>query len=130
MANETEIRPALTPEEWERETKADPTRGDTAAFLVRDGRAVYFIVRSHDTWRGEPYTGAMHVSPAQSFAIMALANAALPEDDPRKITRELLTVMRACIDRMDAHAELTDEWLRVFQRHFAQLEALLPPEGH
>ena len=82
-----EIQPALTREEWARERKDDPIRPGSAVFLDRSPEGiVHFVLRSHDTWRGERYTGAWLMYGARALPIMALANAALPEDDANRFT--------------------------------------------
>ncbi|MBA3836490.1 MAG: hypothetical protein C0499_02370, partial [Zymomonas sp.] len=75
------IPPALTKEEWANDMCAvGPARAD---FVFVDSG--YIGIRAHDTWRGEPYTGAVTSSPETLIALVAIANAALPDNDPRKI---------------------------------------------
>ena len=65
---------------------------------------------------------------------IALANAALTDDDPRKFTRDTVRALRAAIDRLEpgqpkAVIEHAEAWLRAtLVRHAAALESYLPPE--
>lgn len=104
MANETEIRPALTPEEW-----AD--------------------IRAH---------GLPNCCVANDFysevAQLAMANYALPDADPRKITRTDVEWLRKLLyDRGwedGKPGEDEPEWDQQRDALAAKLAALLPPEGH
>ena len=64
--------------------------------------------------------------PAEVFALMALANDALPEADPRKITREAVRLLRALtVDTWAGHRS-SEERARLATLATA-LDALLPP---
>lgn len=97
-----QIPPALTFEEWEAQTRQSPSLGESEQIFVdrRDGVA-YFGVRAHDTWRGQPYTGAVLASPRTMRAAIALANHALPDDDPRKITWAMVDAIREVVKNAD-----------------------------
>ncbi len=117
MANDT----ALTPEEW---------------------RAGEHTSRYAHVWRDygpdridvTPGKHSPHVSsidfPDDLCALIALANAALPDDDPRKITRADVTALRHidhssfCPEDPCTHGCDHAKALRVA----AKLAALLPPE--
>jgi hypothetical protein len=67
------IAPALEPEEWQH-------RRSGAVSVERVGDETHVVVR-------DPNGEVVSVSgPAEVFALMALANDALPDGDPRKIT--------------------------------------------
>jgi hypothetical protein len=97
-----EIAPALEPEEWRH-------RRCGAVSLDRVDAETHVVVRDPD---GEIVSVS---GPAEVFALMALANAALPDGDPRKITRELTQQLRA-------------EPAAVALKVASLLEKLLPPE--
>jgi hypothetical protein len=66
-------------------------------------------------------------------ALIALANAALPDSDPRKITREMVAAMRdaahSAESRHDRSGELVDyETQRQFEQWADALSSYLPPE--
>lgn len=77
MASETTIGPALTADEW---VRADQHARDAANYPAADNRRVMADL----AWVG-----------GRVDAVMALANAALPDGDPRKLTRETVRAMRA-----------------------------------
>lgn len=87
------IEPALTPEEWRDTDRA---------------------MRQH--------VGALPERADDLAQVIALANAALPDSDPRKITRE---DVRACRRETNDWFEDRDEMLRGLADRIA---ALLPPE--
>lgn len=89
-----DIEPALKAEEWDAEIRNTMPGRDESVFLARSGTVTHIGIRSQDTWRGEPYTGAIHASRSALAAVIALANAALPNSDPRKITREKVDALR------------------------------------
>lgn len=96
------IVPALTPEEW---ANADPTSlhgFDDGGIYVNMGRTI-----DERDVSGRP------------AALLALANAALPDDDPRKITREWLNSLRSLA------ADLPEPELADIAN---ALESYLPPE--
>lgn len=86
------IEPALTREEW--------------ASLEYDGRA-----RVYEAIEGLPPSTVLHVTDDLNVfgrddlpALIALANAALPADDPRKITRAHVALLR------DPHTQDCSMW--------------------
>jgi hypothetical protein len=76
------IPAALTPEQWAERTAVDQTREDGVPYIY-DGEFGVGV----DTY-------FMPVDPAEAIA---LANAALPDTDPRKITREMVDRLKSLI---------------------------------
>jgi hypothetical protein len=92
------IEPALTPENWRRLEKFP--------FFVRDGRLFEWID-----------VGAVAVD--QLEGVIALANAALPNDSPYKITR-------ADVEHLQQFA--SEERSAILERLADKLKTLLPPK--
>jgi hypothetical protein len=119
-----EIKPALDESEWR---------------LIETGRwgqesALEQAVRGDLLWeneRGED--GVFHTRPEADHmtALMALANAALPDSHPQKITRRHLRVLDQLIKEHYGEPMLIgyQEFMRDAKRLRAALAALLPPEG-
>lgn len=80
------IEPALTPEEWQ-EKVAWLWKGETVGPTVGLTRQGMVVIADDDYYAG--FTHTIDRAPA----LIALANAALPDDDPRKITRAKLQRM-------------------------------------
>lgn len=131
MTDTTHIPPALTPDEWATGKKEIELR-------YFDDKGSAFVEREHG---GGVYcyrwgNAAIIVRELLSAAI-ALANHALPNDDPRKITREMVNALDETIEMAkdsecdpmgvdpdsgpNATLDLASSLLRV-------LQALLPPE--
>lgn len=105
MTADQQIAPALTAEEWASKSKAD-------AGGVRFTLELGFVgVVPQITFDG---VGPM-LRYSDMPALMALANAALPDDDPRKITR-------ADVETLRRHDDA------ILDRIADQLAALLPPD--
>jgi hypothetical protein len=107
MTNDTGIPPALTPEEW-----ASARSGDHSVSAI-----------------------LQYLEPEDMAPIVAWANALMPSDDPRKITREdvenAISLMAGISDPGWLYATShpsRDETFREFGRLIAKLDALLPPE--
>jgi hypothetical protein len=117
------IRPALEPGEW-KERRSGPISldvGDTFDYVVIEGPS------------GETVT----VSGADEiFALISLANDALPLDDPRKITHGWLARVEAIRDMLLEMAAEGEESLERDRRELAKgwdqmvqvLSAILPPD--
>jgi|SRR5688572_8430548 len=93
------IAPALTPEEWAE-----------ALFVGTNpppGGQIRFTVRGPETWH--------------RMAAVAL------HGKPFGFTREKLSALLALVDRLDGHAELSDEDRALVDWHTDRIEALLPP---
>jgi hypothetical protein len=117
----SDILPALAPNEWE-----ERRRG--RLYVVQDGGAPRLVLDHGDH--------IATVSRADDlFAMIALANDALPEDDPRKITWALLTRVQAMSDVLDglARSPASTPFLReeadAWQQIVSVLSALLPVQN-
>jgi hypothetical protein len=110
------IPPALTAEEW---AKTDIRRGDFTAHIGHWGDDELVV---------DDVTGENSVPvPADALpAVIALANAALPDGDPRKITRDDLLNLSADLDT--AAGERGSACEMASWPLYAKLAALLPPE--
>lgn len=127
--SETEIRPALTPEEWQR---AKVPTGEPKDY----GRVSIGLSQGtlsggcDDTFYDRDFTTD------EAHQIAALANASLPDDDRRKFTREDVDALRAEADWSEEQTrnvgracpvEYLPAWrLRAIADRIA---ALLPPES-
>lgn len=103
------ITPALASQEWERlaELREAHLSDSTIVSTAPDGQITI-----------QQYRVAFDVSRAALPGLIAIANAALHDDDPRKITRDRIVAMREALDETDNEA----------LRQFADaLEAYLPP---
>ena len=103
-----EIAPALEPDQW-------AERRNGSVFLDKIGGEPIVIVEDGDSLA--TVTGANEI-----FALIALANDALPDGDPRKIHHRWIADLRDAAHRLGPtdHAES----LRLFA---CVLAALLPP---
>jgi len=118
-----EIRPALEPAEW-KVRRSGPISLDVV------GRTDYIVIEGPN---GETVkvTGADEI-----FALISLANDALPPDDPRKITHGWLARIETIRDMIRDLADSGDESLASLRRELATgwdqmaqvLSAILPPE--
>lgn len=103
------IEPALTPDEWkqwhEGERYIMPAEDSKHAGMMLNRRAFEIETRP--------------------FAVMALHNASLPDDDPRKITRKDVIELLVVSDHLDLHPD----WSKALESIAAKLDALLPPVG-
>jgi hypothetical protein len=126
MAMAEKIAPALTAEEWadvqSYEIGRAVFRGAVYASPLDAGKRVRFGGGDHD--------GLIEVEHTEAPFVIALANAALPDGDPRKITRHTLWIIRAL--REDAYIDAQHPGALRFeaevQRLLAALESYLPPE--
>jgi hypothetical protein len=114
------IHPALTPEEWKEQ------------YAVRPEGTAMWPISFHREYRGLhiPVTADVALTvekPKTIIAIMAAANASLPDDDPRKLTRDMVDDLR------DAAAFYADNhrssMFRAVKRVADAIEAILPPRG-
>lgn len=117
------IRPALEPGEWK-----DRRSGPISLDVINS--AEYVVIEGPN---GETVT----VSGADEiFALISLANDALPPDDPRKITHNWLARVEAIRDMLIALASEGDRSLESERRELARgwdqmsqvLSAILPPD--
>ena len=136
-----EIAPALSADEW----LGQPV--DVGLGLVKlylDDSSTHATDDTEVLGYGPVYLRAMWHSANDEHtlshmpAIIALANAALPDDDPRKLTRAKVRMLRVAADVLDALAKDTDVRAAGVERlmaaaylrnHADALESYLPPEG-
>lgn len=98
------IEPALTAEEWAAYRK----RGVTLSSAIDD----FLDLLPEELARG-----------------IALANFSLPDDDPLKITREDVAILRGVLDILASYATVNAHpAIQLANGLAAKLEALLPPE--
>lgn len=101
----SEIKPALTAEEWAEGDEEGNTFVDRTAWAYEEAGVT------------------------DRFQLMALCNHALPDDDPRKIVRADVQRCMAAADRAEEHSGYNGDWRRSDWRDLAaKLAALLPPE--
>ena len=116
----SEIQPALSPWEWRAKyltiqaREYDSTRNGAAEIHFGPGSL-------HLTEHEHPRYGVFDTSEMQ-VALMALANAALPNDDARKLTREHARLLRVASEAIVGKG-LSDDVLHIAK----MIEALLPP---
>jgi hypothetical protein len=116
------IRPALEPEEW-KQRRSGPISLDVIGSFD-------YVVIEGPNGESVTVTGADEI-----FALISLANDALPEDDPRKITPGWLARVEAIRDMISDMAEKSDPTLAPLRRQLAEgwdqmaqvLSAILPP---
>jgi hypothetical protein len=102
------IEPALTPDAWRYWLR---DRDDPARAVATACDAVSFDLRQ------------------KPERLIALANAALPDDDPRKIRRHRIALLRYIVGRAP-DADDVDKVESVLAKDFLDaLESYLPPEG-
>lgn len=97
-----DIAPALEPADWQRHQYR-------SIALDGDGRKSQLVVTDSD---GQVVRVA---GSDELFALMALANDALPEGDPRKLTRAVADAVSESCDDLSAHAEIFLALLRPAQ---------------
>lgn len=118
-----ELRPALTPEDWGKRSHNNQETG-VGVWLDEDG-----LGTGCDPFGAE----TTHVrDPGDLAAVIALANAALPDDSPYKITHDLVDFLRSAAHDAEARYDNTDEvadleLARQLERWVGALGALLPP---
>lgn len=109
------VPPALMAAEWERRTyQRSPDSRYRLEYWGADG----VLSIGNRT----PESESVHESPSELAALVALANAALPDADPRKFTRHDLTWVESLRSASVSRPER--DWLEGFA---AKLRALLPP---
>lgn len=107
------IRPALSSEEWQQRRSGGIT-------LQRVGEGSVQLVLT------EPTVGTITVrDPEQAFALMALANACLPDADPRKFAIADAAICHLLLERLAA-LELDPHLADMAKRLCQKVEALLP----
>lgn len=107
-----EITPALSAEEW---AQREAVRASTEISAL-DGSVMLV----------DPDAPSTVVLAEGVPALMALANAALPDGDPRKLTREDVALIRG--ERFGGFKDDAPALWRAVDALAAKLAALLPPE--
>lgn len=111
--------PALSAEEW---AKREFAEGDIS-FDATMGRFTVVM----DTWSDY---GSTDRDVKRLPALIALANAALPDTDPRKITREMVAQLRRAADLMcEAKWGVLEPEGNTVARIADALASYLPPEA-
>ena len=110
----TTMRPALTPDEW-------CVRRSGPVFLDVINEETHVIVADPDQ-QVVSVTG-----PNELHGLVALANDALPADDPRKLTGTDLAVLSILMDRLDRTKPNTTRLVALSEALFQKISALLPP---
>lgn len=108
------IRPALQSEEWQ-QRRSGPVSIDTL------GDETHLVLR-------DPDGDVVSVSGADAiFAVMALANATLPNEDPRKLTITDIAVLRILMERISKNEPNGRRMIALAIALRDKLNALLPP---
>jgi hypothetical protein len=121
-----EIERALSDDEWEAGMcQFDDMNGQmtevvhSVELADHEAERVFFIGRE---W---PTEGVLLTDHSQVTAVIAIANHALPDSDPRKITRERVTAVRDFLNGVDEDSRFDD--VREVAAAFANaLESYLP----
>lgn len=116
-----EIKPALTPKEWEK-TRANVRDNDAAVFY--SARSPHFDYDGVFVWDGGEESE--RINPALLPAAIALCNYALPAGHPLKITGEDVAAIHQLLDRLEYEGGFLYE--NPVRAIAAKLSALLPPK--
>jgi hypothetical protein len=117
------IEPALTAEEW----ATGPRRARVEIAMSQSDGGIVQIREPEQFGRERPRQQAS-VEGDDLPALIALANAALPDTDPRKITRAMVEDIRhAAAEVATFHPQL-DRLAAALDRHADALESYLPPD--
>lgn len=131
MADET-IPPALTADEWR--ARSMSAKGiDDMLNTVYEEESPFAVLRDDSlSFIDGPVGPIVFQDPASFHGLVALANAALPDGDPRRITREDAQDVRdiGVYLGTDAPVRLADRYAAgaAMSRVAAKLAALLPPD--
>lgn len=117
------IEPALTPEEWQGRLSGSAGDVGDADVYFRDGRLVYACYNDCCA-----VVGPHHIPGGEIPALIALANAALPDGDRRKITRERVEALRAWVPGLINHGSFR-ELAVLLHHHCDAIGSYLPPES-
>jgi len=113
---QTVIKAALTPNEWNQ-------RRSGAVSIDVVGEETHVAVRDPD---GEVVSVS---GDDELFALMALANNAISEDDPRKLSRRDLAVLSVLIESYHRESNGDRQLLAIGATLYDKLAALLPGTG-
>jgi hypothetical protein len=126
------IEPVLSAEEWRPRLHFGAHADETAEVFAGVERGDT-IVQVNETWGPNAIevwnvsdwseSRSIHSTAPELHVIIALANAALPDSDPRKITREILERIREVVKQSDIAYESDD-----VDTFVNALESYLPPE--
>jgi hypothetical protein len=117
------IEPALSRDGWRDREYESPEYGSHAVVIKHDADGTVCV----SEWFGGPETpGDVIELPPEAIApAIALLNAALPNEDPRKITREKIARLRSLLQVSDDYAGDDFDESGAF---LDALESYLPPE--
>lgn len=115
MADDTKIEPALSAEEWAR--AMSPGR----PVFVGTPNAISDAIGDRILDNYGHFEG---LSDGDAPALIALANAALPDDDPRKITHQMIDDIRESMDYIEV-----ERHIETIGRIADALESYLPPRA-
>jgi hypothetical protein len=131
MSDEPRIEPALSADEWGEQAVDWPGAPKARAEIAptsetarhrTDERWLRIVAKQGDTWP------EVNIAATNLPALIALANAALPDSDPRKITRHTLWIIRKL--REDAYIDPQHPGALAFMREtetlVSALESYLP----
>ena len=117
------IEPALTADEWESRAKTIRIGETDEVYVGLTRMAGSYGLYGGSIWTGrherQPVRESGPIHPVAMYAALALANAALPDDDPRKITHDDVVMLLE---------------FAAAQHHFGlkrlgeKLDSLLPPD--
>jgi hypothetical protein len=127
------IEPALTPEEWAGgPDDLDRPEDGIAAPQAFDGDPTDRYAAGVSVFEGslQLIYDEFHVTPfGRPAAVIAVANAALPDSDPRKITREMVTrIQHAGHYAHNGREVMTPDKLDALLAIAKALESYLPPQ--
>ena len=122
MADTDQIKPALTATEWADKViynvQSDESVGSRIHVWLDIRETDGYLCTANDNGEGA-YN--MELPPERCAAVVALANHALPDDDPRKITRAHIDALMECVKFTGGpEADKAEELAKI-------LTALLPP---
>lgn len=113
------IAPALSAEEWAKWREAS----DGSAFI--EGQAVFVEDDGVGFANMDPV--GVHITTAHLPTLIALVNHVLPEDDPRKITRERISDLHGAVTVAERDGAYECEY-RPIREFLDALASYLPPE--
>jgi hypothetical protein len=113
------IAPALSAEEWAKWREAS----DGSAFI--EGQAVFVEDDGVGFANMDPV--GVHITTAHLPTLIALVNHVLPEDDPRKITREKLVELAGAVSVAERDG-VYDKEFRPVREFLDALASYLPPD--
>jgi hypothetical protein len=126
------IEPALTREEWATRTALRPEQIHAIHaehMRMRAHASALTLTGSYSDETGETYDcNDVGIDIPGIPALIALANAVLPDTDPRKITRHHVWIIRNLAGHVDTQHPGGIQFKREAERLADALESYLPPE--